>query len=417
MRVLIVNTSENVGGAAVAANRLMDALNNNGIKTKMLVRDKATDNITVAQLDKSWRQRWNFLWERFVIFCHLRFKRDNLFQIDIANAGTDITRTREFREADVIHLSWVNQGMLSIGGIKKILASKKPVVWTMHDLWPASSICHYARNCHRYESRCGNCPLLPGGGSRNDLSAKVWRRKRQALGTNSILFVTCSRWLADKAKKSGLLSGQKLMSIPNPIDTHVFCREDQEKARIYAGLPADKRLILFVSQGMDYFITAMNKMVEQHPEMRQNTGIAILGGQAEELAGKLPLPSYPLGYVSDEKKIASVYNSVDMFVLPSLEDNLPNTIMEAMACGVPCVGFNTGGIPEMIDHLKNGYVAEYKSVDDLAKGMHWVMCEADREALAAEALRKVNTCYSQYSVAMKYIEAYNEALALKRYKL
>ena len=137
MRVLIVNTSENVGGAAVAANRLMDALNNNGIKTKMLVRDKATDNITVAQLDKSWRQRWNFLWERFVIFCHLRFKRDNLFQIDIANAGTDITRTREFREADVIHLSWVNQGMLSIGGIKKILASKKPVVWTMHDLWPA----------------------------------------------------------------------------------------------------------------------------------------------------------------------------------------------------------------------------------------------------------------------------------------
>ncbi len=387
MRVLIVNTSENVGGAAVAANRLMDALNNNGIKTKMLVRDKATDNITVAQLDKSWRQRWNFLWERFVIFCHLRFKRDNLFQIDIANAGTDITRTREFREADVIHLSWVNQGMLSIGGIKKILASKKPVVWTMHDLWPASSICHYARNCHRYESRCGNCPLLPGGGSRNDLSAKVWRRKRQALGTNSILFVTCSRWLADKAKKSGLLSGQKLMSIPNPIDTHVFCREDQEKARIYAGLPADKRLILFVSQrvtdqrkGMDYFITAMNKMVEQHPEMRQNTGIAILGGQAEELAGKLPLPSYPLRYVSDEKKIASVYYSVDMFVLPSLEDNLPNTIMEAMACGVPCVGFNTGGIPEMIDHLKNGYVAEYKSVDDLAKGMHWVMCEADRGA-------------------------------------
>ena len=415
MRVLIVNTSENVGGAAVAANRLMDALNNNGIKTKMLVRDKATDNITVAQLDKSWHQRWNFLWERFVIFCHLRFKRDNLFQIDIANAGTDITRTREFREADVIHLSWVNQGMLSIGGIRKILASKKPVVWTMHDLWPASSICHYARNCHRYESRCGNCPLLPGGGSRNDLSAKVWRRKRQALGTNSILFVTCSRWLADKAKKSGLLSGQKVMSIPNPIDTHVFCREDQEKARIYAGLPADKRLILFVSQrvtdqrkGMDYFITAMNKMVEQHPEMRQNTGIAILGGQAEELAGKLPLPSYPLGYVSDEKKIASVYNSVDMFVLPSLEDNLPNTIMEAMACGVPCVGFNTGGIPEMIDHLHNGYVAQYKSSEDFANGIYWTLTEPDYPSLSEQACRKAISHYSENVVAKKYIDLYNK---------
>ena len=158
-------------------------------------------------------------------------------------------------------------------------------------------------------------------------------------------------------------------------------------------------------------------MVEEHPEMKDNCGIAILGGKAEELADKLPLPSYPLGYVSEEKKIASIYNSVNLFVLPSLEDNLPNTIMEAMACGVPCVGFNTGGIPEMIDHLKNGYVAEYKSSDDLAKGIRWVLSEADHQSLSNEAMKKVNQCYSQYAVAMKYIEAYNQAMALKRYKL
>ena len=168
---------------------------------------------------------------------------------------------------------------------------------------------------------------------------------------------------------------------------------------------------------MDYFIKAMEKMVEQHPEMKEDTGIAILGGQAEDLAERLPLPAYPLGYVSEEKKIASIYNSVDTFVLPSLEDNLPNTIMEAMACGVPCVGFNTGGIPEMIDHQKNGYVAECKSAEDLARGIRWVLCEADGKALGDEAIRKVNTNYSQYAVAMKYIEAYNQAMALKRYKL
>ena len=354
----------------------------------------------------------------------LHFKRDNLFLIDIANAGTDITKTREFKEADVIHLSWINQGMLSLKGIRKILESNKPVVWTMHDLWPASSICHYARNCRNYEKQCGNCPLLPGNGSSNDLSARIWRKKRKILERNSILFVTCSRWLADKAKKSGLLSGQKVISIPNPIDSRAFTKENREEARLYAGLPEGKKLILFVSQrvtdkrkGMDYFITAINKMVEAHPEMKDNCGIAILGGKAEELADKLPLPSYPLGYVSEEKKIASIYNSVDLFVLPSLEDNLPNTIMEAMACGVPCVGFNTGGIPEMIDHLKNGYVAEYKSSDDLARGIHWVLSEADHQSLSNEAMKKVNQCYSQYAVAMKYIEAYNQAMALKRYKL
>lgn len=424
MRVLIVNTSENTGGAAVAANRLKEALNNNGIKAKMLVRDKESDDITVAQLNKSWHQKWDFLWERFVIYMRLHFKRDNLFLIDIANAGTDITKTREFKEADVIHLSWINQGMLSLKGIKKILESHKPVVWTMHDLWPASSICHYARNCHNFEKQCGNCPLLPGNGSSNDLSARIWRKKSKILERNSILFVTCSKWLADKAKKSGLLSGQKIISIPNPIDSRVFTKENRAEARLYAGLPEDKKLILFVSQrvtdkrkGMDYFITAINKMVEEHPEMKDNCGIAILGGKAEELAYKLPLPSYPLGYVSEEKKIASIYNSVNLFVLPSLEDNLPNTIMEAMACGVPCVGFNTGGIPEMIDHLKNGYVAEYKSSDDLAKGIHWVLSEADHQSLSNEAMKKVNQCYSQYAVAMKYIEAYNQAMALKRYKL
>ena len=424
MRVLIVNTSENTGGAAVAANRLKEALNNNGIKAKMLVRDKESDDITVAQLNKSWHQKWDFLWERLVIYMRLHFKRDNLFLIDIANAGTDITKTREFKEADVIHLSWINQGMLSLKGIRKILESHKPVVWTMHDLWPASSICHYARNCRNYEKQCGNCLLLPGNGSCNDLSARIWKKKSKILERNSILFVTCSKWLADKAKKSGLLSGQKIISIPNPIDSRVFTKENRAEARLYAGLPEDKKLILFVSQrvtdkrkGMDYFITAINKMVEEHPEMKDNCGIAILGGKAEELADKLPLPSYPLGYVSEEKKIASIYNSVNLFVLPSLEDNLPNTIMEAMACGVPCVGFNTGGIPEMIDHLKNGYVAEYKSSDDLAKGIHWVLSEADHQSLSNEAMKKVNQCYSQYAVAMKYIEAYNQAMALKRYKL
>lgn len=408
----------------MAANRLKEALNNNGVKTKILVRDKQTDDITVAQLPQSWRHKWNFMWERFVIFCHLHFKRDNLFLIDIANAGSDITKTREFKEADVVHLSWINQGMLSLGGIKKILESNKPVVWTMHDLWPASSICHYARGCHNFEKACGNCPLLPSGGSRNDLSAKVWHKKKQLLETHSILFVACSKWLANTAKKSGLLMGQKILSIPNTIDTRAFHREDREQAKLYTGLPADKRLILFVSQrvtdkrkGMDYFIAALNKLTEQNPQLKDNTGVAILGGQAEEIAGQLPLPAFPIGYVDDERKIASIYNSVDLFVLPSLEDNMPNTIMEAMACGVPCVGFNTGGIPEMIDHMKNGYVAEYKSSDDLARGMQWVLLEADHDALSEAAIKKVGACYSQHAVAMKYIEAYNQAMALKRYKL
>lgn len=419
-----MNTSEKTGGAAVAANRLMNALNNNGEKAKMLVRDKQTEAVTVASLPQTFRSRWSFLWERLVIALHLHFRRRHLFEIDIANAGADITRTREFQEADVIHLHWVNQGMLSLRGLRKILRSGKPVVWTMHDIWPATAICHLTLGCNSFQEQCCRCRLLPGGGSLTDLSAKVWRRKQQMLGGSAVSFVACSRWLAGEARKSALLRDYRIVSIPNTIDTRVYRPAGGGGMRQELGLPADKRLILFVSQratnpnkGMGYLIAACEQLAGQYPEMCGNTGVVILGGHAGEVAARLPFPAYPLGYVSDDRRIVSVYNAVDVFVLPSLSENLPNTIMEAMACGVPCVGFKVGGIPEMIDHLQTGYVAAFRDAPDLARGIRWVLDEADRAALSRNAVHKVNANYSQTAVAMRYIEVYNQAIAQKHYRL
>lgn len=424
MRVLILNTSEKTGGAAVAANRLMDALNNNGVKAKMLVRDKETDNISVVGLSQSLVQQWRFLWERLVIFFHLHFSKNHLFEIDIANVGTDITKLREFKEADVVHIHWINQGFLSLKVIRKILDSGKPVVWTMHDIWPATGICHYTRGCKQFMSRCHDCQLLPSRGSDKDLSAKVWEAKRIMLADHNVHFVTCSRWLKGEARQSSLLSGQQVVNIPNAIDTHVFMRDDKAKARMAVALPLDKKIILFVSQkvtdvrkGMDYFVEALKKLVVACPEMKENTVVAVLGGHAEDLAERLPLKSYPMGYVNDEKRIVSIYNAADVFVLPSLEDNLPNTIMEAMACGIPCVGFKVGGIPEMIDHKRNGYVATLRDAEDLASGIMWVLRGADGVSVSDNCVKKVATNYSQHSVALKYIEVYNQALALKHYKI
>ena len=181
MRVLIVNTSERIGGAALAANHLMDALNNNGVKATMLVRDKQTSDITVATLPHSWRNRLRFLWERWCVFCHLHFSRTHLFEVDLANTGADITALPEFKSADIIHLSWINQGMLSLKSICKILRSGKPVVWTMHDIWPATGICHVTLDCTHFHTSCGHCRLLPHGGSRHDLSYRVFMRKKKLL--------------------------------------------------------------------------------------------------------------------------------------------------------------------------------------------------------------------------------------------
>ena len=427
MRVLIVNTSERTGGAAVAANRLMKALINNGVKAKMLVRDKESGvrsqesfSLTVVGLPKSPMLHWHFLWERFVVFCRLHFSRQHLFEIDIANTGSDITKLREFQEADIIHLHWINQGMLSLSGIQKILRSGKPVVWTMHDIWPATAICHLTLGCHYFVNRCANCKYLPGGGGSNDLASRIWRKKQQMQADENIYYVACSRWLESEAKSSALLKGQKITSIPNPIDTHIYKKGNKQEARQRLGLPQDKKLILFASQrvtnenkGMSYLIDACQKL---HSKNRPYC-VIILGGHAEEEAEQLPMKAYPLGYVNDEQRVVDAYHAADVFVLPSLSENLPNTIMEAMACGVPCVAFKVGGIPEEIDHLKNGYVAAYRDAEDLAKGIEWVLEEADYESLSQQAVHKVMQCYSQQSVALKYLDVYQQAMAFKHYGL
>lgn len=435
MKVLIVSTSERIGGAAVAASRLCDALNNNGVKARMLVRDKQSQgagaesvrdfNPTVSEVSGSqWRRKWHFLWERLTIYWRLRMKREHLFEVDTASSGFDITRLPEFQEADVIHLHWVNQGMLSLKGIDKILRTGKPVIWTMHDMWPATAICHLTLGCRQFMSGCHHCKYLPGGGSENDLAARVWRRKERLLAKADVTFVTCSRWLEGEAKGSALLKGHTITSIPNPIDTRLFCPGDRREARQTEGLPEDGNILLFVCQrvtmpnkGMSYLIEACTQLVEKHSELAENTTVVMLGSHADEVASELPLRTVALGYVDDEQRMARLYRAADLFVLPSLSENLPNTIMEAMACGVPCLAFRVGGIPEEIDHQKNGYVANYKDAADLARGMYWILCEADHQQLSSEAVRKVTRNYSQASVSVRYTEVYQQAIARKHFKL
>jgi len=427
MRVLLVNTSSDSGGAAVAARRLQEALLLNGTDARLLVRDSG------------FLGRWHFLWDRLLLFVRLGFRREHLFDIDAGISGTDITRRREFRESDVIHLHWVNQGMLSLRDLRKIIRSGKAVVWTMHDAWPSTAICHLTLGCRQFTSQCRHCQYLspsfgspavgaveraiPSGLNSRWLS-RVWRRKQRVLRGSDIIFVACSRWLEGEAKASALLRGHHIVNIPNPIDTRIFRPGSREESRRAEGLPQDRLLVLFVCQrltnaykGMDYFIEACRQLVSARPDMAGEVSVVLLGSHASDVAGLLPFPSICPGYVSDEQRMVRLYRSADVFVLPSLSENLPNTIMEAMACGVPCLGFRVGGIPEEIDHLRTGYVARYRDASDLAHGLHWLLYEADRRSMSRDCVRKVEQCYSQAAVAVKYTEIYQQALAHKHFRI
>ena len=414
MRVLIINTSERIGGAAIAANRLMEALKNNGIKAKMLVRDKQTDQISVVELKKSWWKVWQFIWERVVIWQANHFKKHNLFAVDIANTGTNITVLPEFTQADVIHLHWINQGMLSLTDIRRIIQSGKPIVWTMHDMWPFTGICHYAGDCDKYATQCHNCPQLYKG-SRKDIAYRTFQKKKKLFEGAQITFVACSRWLESLAKKSDLIKGQTITNIPNAINTNLFKPRDKKQAREKCHLPQDKKLLLFGSvkitdkrKGIDYLVSACKQIASSYPDFSKELGVVVFGNQAEQYTSLFPFPIYPMNYVSNEKELVDIYNAVDLYVTPSIQDNLPNTIVEAMACGIPCIGFNVGGIPQMIDHLHNGYVAEYQSSKDLANGIHWALTEGEDESLSEEACRKAVSSYSESTIAKKYVEIYNK---------
>ena len=409
--ILLLSTSDQTGGAAVAASRLMHALKRQGVEVKMLVRDKRTDNPDVVSLNgKRWNKVFNwvrFVWERLVIFICNRFSKKNLFQVSIDNTGTDISRHQMVQQADVIHLHWINQGMLSIQDIKGLISLGKPIVWTLHDMWPATSICHYAADCKQYQSTCQHCPMLIGHPLWN-LARQTFQKKQDA-GFSKIHFIGCSRWIVSVCQESALLRDAQFRAIPNPIDTTVFHPYSKQEIRERKGLPTDKKLVLFAAakvsdarKGAGYLVDACQLIADK----RNDVEILLMGGHAEELQALLPIKAHALGYLSSPKDIAEVYASADAFVTPSLEDNLPNTLMESLACGTPCVGFRTGGIPEMIEHKKNGYVAEYGSAEDLARGIQWVLDYPDKEALSRACVEKVEKEYAEEVVTRKYLECY-----------
>ena len=411
MRVLIINTSERVGGAAIAANRLMEALKKQGVKAKMLVRDKQTDRLTVVAVGQRWLQPIRFVWERICIFLANGFSRKNLFLTDIANTGNDITRHPEFVHADVVHLHWTSQGFLSLSDIDRIMHSGKPVVITMHDQWYFTGVCHYSADCERYTEECHHCPLMAGH-LLGDVARRVFRRKLRIYADAPLTFVGCSQWMADLARRSPLTRGHRVVSIPNAIDTDLFRPTDQAEARQALALPADKQLLLFGCQritdprkGFTLLVEALRLAVQEQPNLADRICLVVVGGKTEDISSLMPVEVIPISYVSDPLQMVQLYNAVDAYVTPSLQDNLPNTIMEALACGTPCVGFRVGGIPEMIDHQQNGYVATYRDAQDFAEGIVWTL-QADRDNLSRQARNKVMVTYSENAVARKYIDVY-----------
>ncbi len=419
MKVVLVNTDDSMGGAAIACLRLRDALHRQtNLQVSLLVQEQKKPSSGVQSLSNTWFLR-KMAFVRFVVerlfFRFFEKDKSIRFAFSPANTGIDISRHPLILEADIIHLHWVNFGFLSLESLEKLFRLNKKIIWTMHDMWAFTGGCHHSGDCENFQNLCGNCSQYLQNPSSSDLSYEILRKKElvfNQINPKKVAFVACSQWLGRRARNSHLLQGFSVQSIPNPIDTSIFKQKNKIQCREKLQLPTDKKLILFVAakvsviwKGFSFFQESLDILKSQLVD-KTSVELIILGESDEESLQKLPFKTHSLGKIFDVETIIDVYNAGDVFVIPSIQENLPNTIMEAMACGTPVVGFEVGGIPEMIEHQTTGYLAKYKSANDLAKGIRWVLFESDYPMLSKHSRDKVLSNYSEQHIALQYKTVY-----------
>lgn len=413
MKIVHISSSDTQGGAARAAYRLHRGLVDAGVDSRMFVGNKFSDDPTVV----GQRSRFGRLLiriqqnvEKMPGFVYPQLKRYTYSSaICVDNVGAFIAEVKP----DIVHLHWVGNGFLQIESLRGF---KRPIVWTLHDMWAFTGGCYLSSDCNGYLVRCGTCPVL-GSRRQHDLSRWTWSRKRRSWGELKSSFVCPSRWLSECAGKSSLLASAPVAVIPNGLDLDRFKPLDKAFARSLFSLPPEKKLVVFGAmsstsnpiKGFHHLVSAIRHIVNFR--QADDLEIAVFGASKPEHPPELHLPTHYVGLLHDDISLAALYAAADVFVAPSIQENLPNTVMEALACGTPCVAFNIGGMPDLIEHQRTGYLAQAFDPEDLARGILWVLEDEERSRDLSQAARaKAVREYSLALTADRYLGLYNRIM-------
>lgn len=413
MNSLVLSTFDLNGGAARAAYRLHQGLQSSGINSKMLVQYKSSNDTTVLE-SSSKLEKWVNRLKPTLDGLPLKFYPQRNCNIFSCQWIPDCIESKlKHLCLDVINLHWNCSGYLSIESLAKL---KRPLIWTIHDMWAFTGGCHYSQNCDRYTSSCGSCFQLHSNNTR-DLSHWIWQRKAKAWQDLDLTIVAPSTWLAECAKSSSLFRNLQVEVIPNSLDTQKYKPIERGVARKILNLPQDKKLILFGAvestseprKGFHLLQPALQKLSQSGWQDRAE--LVVFGSSQPKNPVELGFRSHYLGNFSDDVSLAIIYAAADVFVAPSIQDNLPNTIMEAIACGTPCVAFNIGGMSDLIEHKKNGYLAQSLEIESLSQGISWIIGDSDRhQSLRNYARKKAEREFSLEVQARRYIELFTKAI-------
>lgn len=408
MKIQHLSYADGGGGASKAAYRIHRGLRRIGVDSSMLVSRRVTSDPYVhdsgSALGRLWGQTASYV---DLLPWHLpRVSRPDFYSLGWIGTGA-IKRVCRFKP-DLVHLHWINAGFVRIEELRQL---KCPVVWRLADMWAMAGAEHYVGDDRRYieEYRSENRPKNEKG---VDLHKWVWERKRKIYSRiKNLTIVTPSQWLAQCARQSALFKDRRIEVIPTGQDIQVFRPIAKPVARHLLGLPEDARLIMTASMQLDDRRKGIGLLAKALGTLKgRDYRIVSVGGSPSD-GGTFALPTHSLGTLSDDLTLALAYSAADVFVAPSVEENLANTVIEAMACGTPCVAFNIGGMPDIIKHMQNGYLASPLDVEDLASGIVSVL-ESDhlRTRFASEARSLVELEFSEEAQARRYALLYSDIL-------
>lgn len=411
MKVTFLNTFEKEGGAGVAADRIYRSLKNfSEIDLQYLFQFKSPlKNYQAENLASLMRIGL----EKSLLYYSLK-DRKNLFSFETGLLSSNLFSKKAIKEADILHLHWINQGFLSLKTLKKLVEEKK-IIWTLHDLWPVTGGCQYPGGCSNYEQACGFCPLLKVN-TDHDLSRKIWLLKNEIFSNSEILLVGPSQWMVNKIKESAIARNARVICIPNPIDIEQF-RPDPSRQPKFKVLDSIKSRIQLLfgaynlddsRKGLGVLKYVVDRLYTLNPEIAQRCQLVLFGKLKDiSILKDLKMDYQYIGSIHTTGEMRKLYQESDLYIHGASEDNLPNMLLEAMACGTPAVAFNVGGIADIIEDGVNGRLVNNVSAVTMAEVLLSYLTEPEKWSYFRENARKtIIEKFSPQVIAKQYESAY-----------
>lgn len=415
MKILFLSTNDNLGGAAIVTRRLAAALRHRDVDARMLVARKAGHEEWISQVNPAVAKAAKVA-ERGEICLNNGFSLNDLWKVSTARFGACICHHPWVKESDIIVINWINQGLMSLADLKKLTESGKRIIWIMHDLWCATGICHIPADCRRFTTGCGECPLLHSMKGKNDLSHRIWQKKKKLINGSNIRFVAVSQWQKSIAQESPLLTGLPIEVLPHafPVEDYSITPDSESLPEQIRDITGARKIIAMGAARLDdpvkdlpTAIESLNTFNDQYPDLAQKCEAVFFGGIRDSgPLKKLRMPWRHLGPVSGQN-LRNLYAAASVVLSTSKFETMGATLMEGMAAGAIPVTFGRGGQTDIVINGENGFIADYGSPGSVARCL--ALALADDAPFPRQAQHaSVATRFSADAIADRFIELVNQ---------